>query len=760
MVITQDKYHIALDGVGMILQGTPDQPVYRVEPAPIYTSRFAQGDRTYDDFSKWWYWIQTDWSQGLQNDPSWQDNGKYYYSQNIDSWSFPGSFQLCRQPEAYDEAADTVHLFNVGIAGGFDRGYFGGDDGLLSDTLLSIETGTNDDVTLIEFFQDYAWIGHWNLNPADHTVRVYDDSTWTDVGGYIDDALAWPGSGIRHCSAGVVVGDRIYLGVMTNDQHGIVSCAKGLPTASGDFTVHLNSDAEMDFLGMKHVAGKIVYLVENGGIGWIGVYDIAADANSTLLSFKDIDGFGFRNASRALFETTDGVLIAITYNTSDGDIGGELWLYNGSSLTRLYKSDDRRKALFGAQGVGYFEHGGAQKGNQVMFPGITVVDGVVHNWIQDLSDADYDLVPIGVNESGDIYFVDQDTDTDVKVIEGDGTTAYKSTAGENYIVFNQFDKVSGIEKLAYSVTMIFDKFDVGEKITVEYNIDDISVEGDWQELGFASYTQDGADVTEKTLYFPENTIFKKMWIRIKLDGDGTSTPVYHDYIMAYVPIPPQDKRWILSVDCGDYINLLNGQRQDQNGREIRGNLEQSWLTNRIVDFQDVDFAMCNLTSAVSVGDVTISVDDTSEFPETGRIRIEDEIIYYTGKTQKTFTGCTRGEKDTEDSAHSITQSGTGTISSTGSSVTGSGTAFTTELQVGDMITADSQEFQVIEIISDTSLKINGAPTSPWSADAFTINPSVHNAYKVLVEAVGTRIPILNRDKAIEYVATITLREVI
>ena len=51
----------------------------------------------------------------------------------------------------------------------------------------------------------------------------------------------------------------------------------------------------------------------------------------------------------------------------------------------------------------------------------------------------------------------------------------------------------------------------------------------------------------------------------------------------------------------------------------------------------------SLTSSVEVTDTTISVLNTNGFPDNyGLIRINDEIITYTSKTDVSFVGCIRG----------------------------------------------------------------------------------------------------------------------
>ena len=52
---------------------------------------------------------------------------------------------------------------------------------------------------------------------------------------------------------------------------------------------------------------------------------------------------------------------------------------------------------------------------------------------------------------------------------------------------------------------------------------------------------------------------------------------------------------------------------------------------------------CSCGSAISATDTTITVTSTKGFPDDyGLLKIDDEIITYTGKTDTTFTGCVRG----------------------------------------------------------------------------------------------------------------------
>jgi len=50
-----------------------------------------------------------------------------------------------------------------------------------------------------------------------------------------------------------------------------------------------------------------------------------------------------------------------------------------------------------------------------------------------------------------------------------------------------------------------------------------------------------------------------------------------------------------------------------------------------------------LNGAITDSDSTITVFDTSDFPNSGRLKINDEFMQYTAKTATTFTGVSRGD---------------------------------------------------------------------------------------------------------------------
>jgi hypothetical protein len=101
MAYRNQQYDIALNEQGYILASRPEMPRIVAGQAPIFGSRFAQGDRDYGDFSFWWFLAQTDWSGGFKDETQWKDDAKYYASSFLDCYSEPGAIKM--HPGVTDE---------------------------------------------------------------------------------------------------------------------------------------------------------------------------------------------------------------------------------------------------------------------------------------------------------------------------------------------------------------------------------------------------------------------------------------------------------------------------------------------------------------------------------------------------------------------------------------------------------------------------------------------------------------------------------
>src|SRR3990167_8567263 len=97
MPINKNNYDIRINSQGYILAPSPQIPGRVMERGPLYENRFAQGDRSYTDFSFYWFWAMTDWSGGLKVDSEWADDAKFYRRKNVDIFT-PGKVKLFPKP--------------------------------------------------------------------------------------------------------------------------------------------------------------------------------------------------------------------------------------------------------------------------------------------------------------------------------------------------------------------------------------------------------------------------------------------------------------------------------------------------------------------------------------------------------------------------------------------------------------------------------------------------------------------------------------
>lgn len=92
----------------------------------------------------------------------------------------------------------------------------------------------------------------------------------------------------------------------------------------------------------------------------------------------------------------------------------------------------------------------------------------------------------------------------------------------------------------------------------------------------------------------------------------------------------------------DFLKQYYASQEYQGGpTDISENLDQYLKLDNLIPEVVVGFT--SLTNDITSNDVTLHVSSTKGFPQTyGLLKIDDEVITYTGKTENTFTGCIRG----------------------------------------------------------------------------------------------------------------------
>jgi hypothetical protein len=702
----KSKFHVAFDGQGLLLQGAPDRLAYQQGQAAVYGTRFASGDRSYNDLSQWWYFVQTSWAAGFKDSTSWDDDAKYYYSTNIDAWSENGAIKLARIPVLVNDFSEEVICGGEFSVNGTTSQYIGtGDDAGSEPRVYKLISGvwthisatpmptTQNVVSQLSARLGILWMSTVGVGDT-YVVGTYTGATATTV--WADQGILIGGAGL---TGGALTHDPAssrchveYAGVMYvfvdntfNNQYALVSTTTANPTTEAAWTKifeRLNINGRPVACAVYN--GKLYYLVNFLSHADLRVYDIAAATDTSVQIFKNT-GITNWGVGDKLLTVLNGKLI-ITIPTK------EIWQIDGSTLTRIFVRDTYKANNLLAESYPYLGYGAVITDNKAWWGNLMYDGTYFFNTFKELSDSSASSVyPMFIDADGLIYHSDS-VDTSKLYSYTLTGASYKGTADKNFLVFSNFDLISGVDKLAYSVTILFKPLISGQSIIVEYFLGEITSSTSWTVLGTASFAIDAGVVSDKTFFFPVGTTFKKIWFRVKMTAGGSDTPTMNDIIMEYLPVPTFKKNWTINVNCADDVRRLDGALVSDTGRELKGKLERSWWTKSVLDFQDLDYATTLINGALNATATTVTVDDTADFPEQGRLRIDDEEITYTGKTPTTFTGCTRGARSTRAVTHSD-------------------------------------------------------------------NAVINNAYKVILTDFSSRIPITLEDKELEYTVGLSLREV-
>ena len=645
-------YNIAIGTQGFMLTNTPDSPARTMLQAPVFGTRFASGDREYTDFTFWWYWAQTEWANGVKDTVSWADDGKFYYSTNIDTWSEYGAIKLTSGLVLKNTFDEEITCGSYGLVGGTNYHFVGAkenaagkatvyrsSDGTTFSNISDSDFGTSSNNTdYVEVINNLLWVGTRGLGNSS-VVFSYDGTTWTDHSAAIIAAMT--GSALRASSAISAISTDVYLGAedYANDN---VSLMKYDGTTWTELAHWSDGTLIYD---MKDFLGNIYYLKgKSGSMVDLRVWNVSAGTDALIRTFKN-NTLNNTGGNGMYLHTINGkLIITIPYK--------EIWSYDGSNLSRIWKRDDNKNSL-GSEGfneaTGGLRYGGVYYDDKIWWANLMYDGTYFFNLKKDITDdqtysGDF-LYPLYTKGSSLTYWSFAD---ETKLYEDND---YKGTAGKNFLVFNQIDTISTIDKLFSSCNIIFDELLTGQKIIIEYSTDGMAT---WTELGNVSYAVDGGTITNKTFDFSDNTIEKKMWLRVKIEGSGSTTPSLQDISIAYYPIPEYKQRWRISVNCIDDLKLLDGKvLETKRGEELRNILKTYWKDKNVLAFQDVDFAetLINEAGGLSAVNTTVTVDSTASFPEQGIIKLDKEKIKYTGRTALTFTGCTRGYEETTATTH-------------------------------------------------------------------------------------------------------------
>ncbi len=103
-------------------------------------------------------------------------------------------------------------------------------------------------------------------------------------------------------------------------------------------------------------------------------------------------------------------------------------------------------------------------------------------------------------------------------------------------------------------------------------------------------------------------------------------------------------------DMADYLIVARAKLKDIRKEPNRYKFKAA----DVVDLMNKDMftTFDQLDGAITAGATSLDIDDASSFPTSGTVKIDDEFIDYSGKTDNTLTGLTRGTLSSTADAHS------------------------------------------------------------------------------------------------------------
>lgn len=656
-----------------MIQGAPERPAYTQGQSPLYGNRFASGDRSYNDLAQWWYFFQTDWSGGLKDTLAWLDDAKYFYSTNIDVWSERGAIKLSRKSvQDTDYSGVAAETITCGFQGRVNNNldiFIGTSDkvstskpivyknhaGAWSDISSSVMPTNQNFIAHLSDRKQYLWVGTIG-NGGGYVLSRWDGTTWVDETSRSNSPMgATFTSKNSRCHKdinGVLYAFIDGADGSSNAYWGLVKTSVTAPSADGDWSSVIAATRTTAVpIACEEFGGNLYYILDYSGYLELWEYNISESINIKIRTFYGSAIPYQYGVGDKLLKNFNGKLV-ITVP------GYDIWEFSSSTLVqtmiRVFNKDLFKVGLASSSfGAMPFLGTGCITCDDKLWWGNLMYDGTTFHYTEkEAADGQNETIKLFATASKTQYQIDAGDFTKLYSLNTVSGGAYKGSPDKNFIIFNNFDLVSGVDKMPYSVQLIFKTMVTGDKIVVEYLPDELTASSSWTVLGNASYAGDGA-ISSKRLFFPAGTTFKKLWLRVKLESGATSTPALYDFVMDYLPIPSYKKSWTLNINASDSITGLDGKLISDPGRDIRGQLELAWWAKSVLDFQDLDYATTILTSnPLSAGATTVAVSSTVDFPAKGRIHIDDEEIFYTGKTPTTFTGCVRGGRGTKDVAHS------------------------------------------------------------------------------------------------------------
>lgn len=611
----RDRYNLAIDSKGFMLRGSPSQPRYLKERAPSQINQLGVGDLNYNSLngSGWSYWTQTDWSGGFQK-IKFKDDGSFKDGQAIDVIKKYGEATLqygwtsaVLISGSHSFGAHQVHN-NELILGTIKAGAAKILRVSASNTLatLSAMAGISA-VNGMDRFKNDTIIGLTRTSGSLKTLVKYNGSVI---------------SGFRSANPIVrsvhSIGIRLYTGEKVASLSGDVLYYS---TDLSTFTSAYQAGKNRNIYKIGDVAGSPYFFVVEQNRVEMFRWDEFAERAYPIYTWENLTNWGIKKY--------------ISYMVITGKSNNKFvaYVFNGARLQEIF-DDQLQDSTYDFSKPFEFEGNlqtkGASWDGEFWFPGI-----------YGQFNANNKYTPFeNFNNKAYGYFT---SGTHMRVGYRD-TTKYNISG---HIISSEFGaNIGGVDKLVNSVDINTQALATGQTLEVFRSVDGGS---NFNSVGIASFAQDGA-TKKKSLYFPSGFVTKLWNYKAVLVGPSTSTPTLKDITFQYRPTPDLKKRWSLSIDAGDSVKLLNGQDEQRDGKDLIQDLWLQMEAKKTVIYEDVDSYEVSIVSAMTSGATSARVNNTSQMPPRGRMRVrksnQNEEMTYTSADGGRIRGITRAQKGT------------------------------------------------------------------------------------------------------------------
>lgn len=212
--------------------------------------------------------------------------------------------------------------------------------------------------------------------------------------------------------------------------------------------------------------------------------------------------------------------------------------------------------------------------------------------------------------------------------------------------------LSNVDKYFESFIQTYENIAVNDTIVVSFRTFNNNAWSAFQTLGTITSTSTNGLLKRFTTAYAGT--FRKIQFKTVVTRTSTSDLVLKSQSTSYYLAPDQQWQWTLTLQTmgstGVPLVLADKTNESTSAVALRDNIYQARQTDAPIGFEDIDFTLLN--GAINNSVTTITVDSTKGFRTAGMIKIDDEIIAYTGRTATTFTGCTRAYLSTSAASHS------------------------------------------------------------------------------------------------------------